>query len=71
MNIESIYDGDGTEEWWDCYYMHSEDGISPKLDYEQLISTIMKLYNRISDLEEQLNEQTGTLRSGTTPLDLW
>ena len=50
MNIKGIYDGDATEEWMDCYYIHSEDGISPKLDYKQLISTIVKLYNRISDL---------------------
>lgn len=71
MKIERIYDGNATEEWMNCYYMHSEDGVSPKLDYNQLISTIVKLCDRISDLEMKLEEQTDTLRSGTTPLDLW
>ena len=57
MKIEGIYDEDATVEWWDCYYMLSEDGISPKLDYNQLISTIVKLYDRISDLEMKLEEK--------------
>jgi hypothetical protein len=39
------------EEWQTCYTKHSEDRESPTLCYEDLIDTIVDLYEKIAKLE--------------------
>lgn len=41
-----------TEEYQRCWRLHSEDGNNPELDYNELIFTIVKLTDRIEELEK-------------------
>ena len=45
------------EEYKNCWRRHSEDGVSPELDYNELISTIVTLYDKIAELEKRLDKQ--------------
>lgn len=46
-----------TEEYQKCWRLHSDDGVSPKLDYNELISTIVDLHKKIAELEKRLDKQ--------------
>jgi hypothetical protein len=46
-----------TEEYQACWRLHSDDGISPELDYNELICTIVDLYKKIAELEARLDKQ--------------
>ena len=45
-----------TEEYQRVWRQLSEDGNNPKLDYYELIYTIVDLYAKIDDLEARLNK---------------
>lgn len=45
------------EEYKKCWRNHSADGVSPELDYNELICTIINLYDKIAELEKQLDKQ--------------
>ena len=45
------------EEYQKCWRLHSEDGVSPEVDYNELISTIVNLYGKIAELENRLDQQ--------------
>lgn len=57
MTIKPWYYYDKPEEYRNCYKKHSEDGESPELDYGELISTIVDLYDKIAKLEARLDKQ--------------
>ena len=46
-----------SEEYKQCWIRHSNDGFSPELDYNELIFTIVSLYDKIADLERRLDKQ--------------
>lgn len=46
-----------TEEYQACWKRHSDDGVSPELDYNELISTIVDLHNKVAELEARLDKQ--------------
>lgn len=46
-----------TKEYQECWRLHSDDGVSPKLDYNELISTIVDLHKKIAELEKRLDKQ--------------
>lgn len=45
------------EEYQKCWRRHSNDGVSPELDYNELISTIINLSDKIAELEKRLDKQ--------------
>mgnify|MGYP001599636163 CR=1 FL=1 len=45
-----------TEEYQHRWRLLSKDGNNPKLDYYELIHTIVDLYAKIDDLEARLNK---------------
>ena len=45
-----------TEEYQKVWIQLSEDGRNPKLDYYELIHTIVDLYAKIDELEALLNK---------------
>jgi hypothetical protein len=45
------------EEWQTCYTKHSADGESPTLCYEDLIDTIVDLYDKLAKLEARLDQE--------------
>lgn len=56
MNYEPT-DYEQVEEYQKCWRLHSEDGISPEVDYNELISTIVNLNKKIAELEKRLDKQ--------------
>lgn len=46
-----------TEEYQQCWRLHSDDGYNPVLDYNQLISTIVELQFKIAQLEARLDKE--------------
>lgn len=63
MAIRPWYYYDKSNEYRECYNKHSEDGESPKLDYDELISTIVDLYDKITKLEARLDKQDDELQN--------
>ena len=57
MTIKPWHYYNNSEEYQNCYDKHSDDGESPELDYEELISTIVDLYDKIAKLEVRLDKQ--------------
>ena len=57
MTAKPWYYYSNSEEYQNCYDIHSDDGFSPRLDYNQLISTIVDLYDKIAKLEARLDQQ--------------
>ena len=57
MTVKPWYYYNKPEEYQHCYENHSKDGNSPELDYEELISTVVDLYDKIAKLEARLDEQ--------------
>ena len=55
--MDSWFFHEQTEEYQNCYRIHSEDGNSPELDYNQLIFTIVNLNKKIAELEKRLDQQ--------------
>jgi hypothetical protein len=46
-----------TEEYQQCWRLHSDDGYNPVLDYNELIYTIVQLQSKIADLEARLDKE--------------
>jgi hypothetical protein len=57
MTIKPYYFYTKSDEYREYYTKHSEDGDSPILDYDQLIDTIVDLYDKIAKLETQINTE--------------
>lgn len=59
MNCDSTdwFFHEQTQEYQNYWISHSNDGFSPELDYNQLISTIVELHKKIAELEKRLDKQ--------------